>query len=180
MKLSSHDMLKRRFIAFALLQAFLLCLAIFLSINYFGSAIWEKRDAVGLILASPKDAPGWPREMAQGLQKACNERSFNLYIEDNVNSDDNSLAQVTDNLVNKGVKKIFLANPGYQHNLEAIARRYPQVEFYANSVGETISDRMFNYSMRYYEVRYLAGILAGLHSQTGVVGYLAPFPALET
>jgi basic membrane protein A len=97
-----------------------------------------------------------------------------------VNSDDNSLAQVTENLVNKGVKKIFLANPGYQHNLEAIARRYPQVEFYANSVGETISDRMFNYSMRYYEVRYLAGMLAGLHSQTGIVGYMAPFPALET
>lgn len=180
MKLSSHDMLKRRFVAFALLQAFLLCLAIFLSINYFGSDIWEKRDAVGLILASPKDAPGWPREMAQGLQKACNARGFNLYIEDNVNSDDNSLAQVTENLVNKGVKKIFLANPGYQHNLEGIALRYPQVEFYANSVGETISDRMFNYSMRYHEVRYMAGILAGLHSKSGIVGYLAPFPALET
>ncbi|SDP74932.1 BMP family ABC transporter substrate-binding protein [Selenomonas ruminantium] len=180
MKLSSYDTLKRRFIAFAILQALLLCLAIFLSINYFGSAIWEKRDGVGLILASSKDAPGWPREMSQGLQKACNEHGYNLYIEDNVSSDDNSLAQVTDKLLQKGVKKIFLANPGYQHDLEAIARKYPQVDFYANSVGEIISDRMFNYSVRYYEVRYLAGILAGLHSRTGIVGYMAPFPALET
>ena len=180
MKSSSHDMLKRRFIAFALLQGLLLCLAIFLSINYFGSTIWEKRDSIGLILASSKDAPGWPREMSQGLQKACNEHDYNLYIEDNVNSTDNSLAQVTEKLQQKGVRKIFLANPGYQHDLEAIARKYPQIDFYANSVGETVSDRMFNYSVRYYEVRYLAGMLAGLHSRTGVVGYMAPFPALET
>lgn len=180
MKLSSHDLLKRRFVAFALLQAFLLCLAIFLSINYFGSAIWERRDGVGLILASPKDAPGWPREMAQGLQKACNEHGYNLYIEDNVNSADHSLSQVTDKLIKKGVKKIFLANPGYQHELENIARQHPQVDFYANSTGEQISDQMFNYSMRYYEVRYMAGILAGLHTQTATVGYIAPFPALET
>ena len=180
MKLSSHDLLKRRFIAFACLQAFLLCLAIFLSINYFGSDVWARRDSVGMILASDKNAPGWPRDMYHGLQKACRDRGCTLYIEDQVSSDDNSLAKVTDSLVKKGVKKIFLANPGYQHNLETIARQYPQVEFYANSVGETISDKIFNYSVRYYEVRYLAGILAGLHTQTGIVGYLAPFPALET
>jgi len=180
MKPDSHALLRRRFIAFALLQAFLLCLAIFLSINYFGSDIWSRRDSVGLILASAKDAPGWPRDMRLGLQKACQKRGYTLYIEDHVNSDDNSLAQVTEKLVKKGVKKIFLANPGYQRNLENIARQYPQVEFYANSVGETISAKIFNYSVRYYEVRYLAGILAGLHTRTGIVGYLAPFPALET
>ena len=180
MKLNSHERLRRRFIAFALLQAALICLAIFLSINYFGSAIWERRDAVGLILASPKEAPGWPRDMAQGLQRTCAQHGYNLYIEDEVKSDDGSLAQVTEKLVKKGVKKIFLANPGYQQNLENIARKYPQVDFYANSVGETVSGRMYNYSVRYYEVRYLAGVLAGLHSQTGTVGYMAPFPALET
>ncbi|BAL84419.1 putative membrane lipoprotein [Selenomonas ruminantium subsp. lactilytica TAM6421] len=180
MKLSSHDLLKRRFIAFVILQAALLCLAIFLSINYFGSDILARREGVGLILASPKEAAGWPQEMYQGLQKACNQRGYNLYIEDNVNSSDNSLPQVTDKLIKKGVKKIFLANPGYQHDLETIARKYPQIDFYANSVGEAISDQIFNYSVRYYEVRYLAGILAGLHTQTGIVGYLAPFPALET
>ena len=44
-------------------------------------------------------------------QKACQNRGYTLYIEDHVNSDDNSLAQVTEKLVKKGVKKIFLANP---------------------------------------------------------------------
>ena len=180
MKPDSHELLRRRFIAFALLQAFLLCLAIFLSINYFGSDIWTRRDSVGLILASAKDTPGWPRDMHLGLQKACQNRGYTLYIEDRVNSDDGSLAKVTETLVKKGVKKIFLANPDYQRNLENIARQYPQVEFYANSVGETISGKIFNYSVRYYEVRYLAGILAGLHTKTGIIGYLAPFPALET
>lgn len=180
MKLSSHDLLKKRFIAFSLLQAFLLCLAIFLSINYFGSDIWSRRNSVGLILASPKDAPGWPRDMARGLQQACAELDYNLYIEDRVNIADGSLATVTDRLVKKGVKKIFLANPGYQQNLEQIARQYPQVDFYANSVGETVSGRMFSYSVRYHEARYLAGILAAIHSRSGIVGYMAPFPALET
>ena len=180
MKLNSHERLRQRFIAFVLLQAILICLAIFLSINYFGSDIWTRRNGVGLILASPREAAGWPRDMSQGLQRACEEHGYNLYIEDEVKSDDDSLTQVTEKLVKKGVKKIFLANPGYQANLENIARKYPQVDFYANSVGEAISNHMYNYSVRYYEVRYLAGLLAGLHTRSGIVGYMAPFPALET
>ena len=170
----------RRFVIFSLLLALALCLCVVLSIEYFGRSSWERQPSVALILASAKDAPGWPREIAWGLQEACDITGYNLYIEENVSITDNNLQKVTERLAKKGVRDIFLANPGYQQNLEAMAIKYPQVSFHANSVGEVPSQRMLSYSVRYYEARYLAGLLAGLHSKSGIVGYVGPFPATDT
>lgn len=170
----------RRFVIFSLLLALALCLCVVLSIEYFGRSSWERQPSVALILASAKDAPGWPREIAWGLQEACDITGYNLYIEENVSITDNNLQKVTERLAKKGVRDIFIANPGYQHNLEAMAYKYPQVSFHANSVGEVPSQHILSYSVRYYEARYLAGLLAGLHSKSGIVGYVGPFPATDT
>lgn len=170
----------RRFVIFSLLLALTLCLCIVLSIEYFGRSSWERQPSAALILANPKDAPGWPREIARGLQEACDMTGYNLYIEENVSITDGSLQKVTERLAKKGVRDIFLANPGYQQGLEAMARKYPQVSFHVNSVGEMPSQHMLSYSVRYYEARYLAGLLAGLHSRSGIIGYVGPFPATDT
>lgn len=181
MKLGSQELLSRRFAILSLLQAVVICLCIFLSIQYFGHETKENKESVGLILAFSKDEPGWAADISQGLQAACDHLDYNVYIEDQVSTSDKfSLRQVTDKLVRRGVKHIFLANPGYQRELEELAREYPQINFYANSVGEAVSYEMISYSIRYYEVRYMAGVLAGLHTKNGIVGYIAPFPAPET
>lgn len=172
--------LTRRFIIFSLIQAFILILCIWLSVERFGDSIWQRQESVALILASRKEAPGWPREMSWGLQRVCDELDYDLYIEDGVPVGSGECQRVVEKLVAKGVKRIFLANPGYQEEIEALAARYPQVSFFANSVGETVSDSILDYSVRYYEVRYLAGVLAGMRTHTGVVGYVAPFPSVET
>lgn len=178
MKTSSHDQLSRRFAILSLLQGVAIFACIFLSIQYFGQGAQEKTDGVAIILASPKETPGWPSTISRGLQAACDQLDYHLYVEDEV--DAAQLPAVTDKLVHRGVKHIFLANPSYQSSLELLAQKYPHVNFYANSVGETVSSSMVSYSMRYYEVRYMAGVLAGLHTKTGTVGYIAPFPSLET
>lgn len=170
----------RRFVIFSLLLALALCLCILLSIEHFGHSSWERHPSAALILASAKDDPGWPREIALGLQEACDVRGYSLYIEENVSSTDGSLQKVTERLAKKGVRDIFLANPDYQNSLEAMARKYPQVNFYAHSVGGTLSRQMLSYSVRYYEARYLAGLLAGLHSRSGTIGYIGPFPVTDT
>ena len=81
----------RRFVIFSLLLALALCLCVVLSIEYFGRSSWERQPSVALILASAKDAPGWPREIAWGLQEACDITGYNLYIEENVSITDNNL-----------------------------------------------------------------------------------------
>lgn len=174
------DVLARRFAIFSLLQGFVLILCICLSAEQFGEAVWQRQESAALILASKKDAPGWPKEMTGGLQQACDDLGYDLYIEDEVPVGSGECSRVVEKLVARGVKRIFLANPGYQEEAEALAARYPRVSFFANSVGENVSDSILAYSVRYYEVRYLAGVLAGMRTSTGVVGYVAPFPAAET
>ena len=178
--MKSRDPLSHRFAILSLLQALVICLCIFLSIHYFGHEARAEKDAAALILIGSKEEPGWPADIAQGLSAACNQLGCDAYIEDNVASRGADLRAVTDKLVHRGVKNIFLANPSYQKELDDLAREYPQVNFYANSVGETVSYAMVDYSVRYYEVRYMAGVLAGTHTKTGIVGYIAPFPAPET
>lgn len=178
MKLSKPDPLSGRFAILSLLQAAIICLCIFLSVEYFGQHANADKEAAALILMADKGTPGWPADISQGMQTACDRLDYGVYIEDNIST--GNLQPVIDRLVHKGVKHIFLANPEFQRNLEYIARKYPQVNFYANSVGEAVSYEMVSYSVRYYEVRYMAGVLAGLHTKTGIVGYVAPFPAPET
>ena len=178
MKNSSHNLLSRRFRILSILQAVAVCICIFLSVQYFGHETRNDKESAALILASTKETPGWPADIAQGLQSACDKLDYDVYIEDNISPE--NLSQVVDKLVHRGVKYIFLANPTYQNNLEPLATAYPNVTFYANSVGESVSYNMISYSVRYYEVRYMAGVLAGLHTKSGIVGYVAPFPAPET
>ncbi len=180
MSVKFRDMLTQRFVIFSIVQALVLCLCIFLSVNHFGGDGWQRTKSVALILASPKDTDGWPREIALGMQQACDALGYELYIEDEVAVGSGACHQVIEKLVARGVKRIFLANPGYQEEVEMLAGKYPQVSFFANSVGEVVSEGILNYSVRYYEARYLSGVLAGLRTQTGIVGYAAPFPAPET
>lgn len=180
MKDNEQNRMNRRFAIMSLLQAIAILICIILSIQYFGHKAQGEKPSAALILAYSKDTPGWPRDISLGLQAACDQLNFNIYIEDNVSTEGQNLQEMTEKLVHKGVKHIFLANPGYQRELELLARKYPLVNFYANSVGESISYEMINYSVRYYEVRYMAGVLAGLRTQSGIVGYVAPFPASET
>ena len=180
MKDNEQTRMNRRFAIMSLLQAIAILICVVLSIQYFGRKAQDEKPSVALILASAKETPGWPRDISLGLQAACDQLDYNVYIEDNISTEGQSLREVTEKLVHRGVKHIFLANPGYQQELEYLAKKYPLVNFYANSVGQSVSYEMINYSVRYYEVRYMAGVLAGLHTQSGIVGYVAPFPAAET
>ncbi|MCR5175523.1 MAG: BMP family ABC transporter substrate-binding protein [Anaerovibrio sp.] len=180
MEVNRHERLKRRFTIFALLQAFLICLTIFLSINYFGSTVWEQRTAIGLILVDARNDSGWPREITQGLQSACDGHHYNLYIEDKVPVDEANLERITKKMLGKNVKKIFLIGDFSSQAIESIAKKHPNVTFFTNSIEDSYADNIFKFSVRYHEARYLAGILAGLHTKSDIIGYIAPFPSLET
>ena len=57
-----------------------------------------KTKSVALILASPKDTEGWPREIALGMQQACDELGYELYIEDEVAVGSDACPQVIEKL----------------------------------------------------------------------------------
>ena len=73
---------------------------------------------------------------------------------------------------------VFTTSFGYMNPTLKVAQAFPKVKF-AHATGYKRSTNVATYSARFYEGRYLAGILAGRMSKTGVIGYVAAFPIPE-
>ncbi|MCL2094235.1 MAG: BMP family ABC transporter substrate-binding protein [Treponema sp.] len=73
----------------------------------------------------------------------------------------------------EGANLIIAMSFEYMDVIERLAREFPSVVF-AHATGNRFNERNFaNYSIRLYQGRYLAGILAGLRTETNLIGYVA-------
>ena len=59
-----------------------------------------------------------------------------------------------------------------------VAQRFPDVKF-EHATGYKRTDNVSTYSGRFYEGRYVAGVIAGKMSKTNKIGYVASFPIPE-
>jgi simple sugar transport system substrate-binding protein len=59
-----------------------------------------------------------------------------------------------------------------------VARQFPQVKF-EHATGYLRGPNLSTYMARFYEGRYVTGVLAGRVSKTGKLGYIASFPIPE-
>jgi len=81
-------------------------------------------------------------------------------------------------LAARGNRLIFATSFGYLEPTLRVAADYPDVRF-EHAGGYKTAANVNTYNARYYEARYLAGLLAGKTSKTGVAGYVAGFPVPE-
>ena len=77
-----------------------------------------------------------------------------------------------------GSKLIFTTSFGYMNPVLKVAAQFPDVKF-EQATGYKTADNVGNYNIRFYEGRYVTGILAGKASKTGTIGYVASFPIPE-
>jgi simple sugar transport system substrate-binding protein len=81
-------------------------------------------------------------------------------------------------LAAQGHQLIFATSFGYLEPTLRVAAEYPGVKF-EHAGGYKTAANVNTYNARYYEARYLAGLLAGKTSKRGVAGYVAGFPVPE-
>ena len=85
-------------------------------------------------------------------------------------------------LVEAGCNIIFCTSFGFEDYMLAIAEEYPDVQF-CHATGYKAADsgleNVHNYFTAIYEARYLAGIAAGLKTETNKLGYVAAYPYAE-
>ena len=73
----------------------------------------------------------------------------------------------------EGANIIIAASWGYMDVCEELAAEFPSVIF-AHATGYKYNNRNFiNYMIRLYQARYLSGIVAGMQTKTGQIGYVA-------
>jgi basic membrane protein A and related proteins len=134
---------------------------------------------VGFVYVSPVGQAGWTyqhdlgrREMVQALGPAVR----TTVVEGVAEGADSE--RVMRDLAAQGHRLIFATSFGYLEPALRVAADFPQVLF-EHAGGYKLAPNLGTYNARYYEARYLAGMLAGHASRSGVAGYVAGFPVPE-
>ena len=146
--------------------------------SLFGASAEEKLK-VGFIYLGPIGDLGWTyqHELArQALVKEFGDKIETTYLE-NVSEGPDSERSI-EQLVRAGNKLIFTTSFGYMEPTLKVAKKYPNVHF-EHATGYKREKNMSTYSGRFYEGRYIQGIIAAKMSKSGVLGYIGSFPIPE-
>jgi len=81
-------------------------------------------------------------------------------------------------LVNAGANIIFATSYGYQPELVAAAKKYPNVLF-EQATGTTVSKTLSEYYGAGEDGDFLSGMAAGAASKTGKIGSSSPMRSLS-
>jgi basic membrane protein A len=131
------------------------------------------------VYVSPIGEAGWSYQHEQGrlaMQRALGDQVSSTVVESVAEGPDSE--RVMRDLAAQGHQLIFATSFGYLEPALRVAADFPAVKF-EHAGGYKTAPNLNTYNARYYEGRYLAGLLAGLRSRSGVAGYVAGFPVPE-
>jgi simple sugar transport system substrate-binding protein len=131
------------------------------------------------VYVGPVGDAGWTFAHDQGrkqTQEKFGDKLKSTYIESVPEGPD--AERVIRDLVAKGNKIIFTTSFGYGPATERVAKDNPDVIF-EHATGYKTLPNLGVYEGRFYEPAYLAGIVAGGMSKSGILGFVASFPIPE-
>jgi len=134
---------------------------------------------VGFVYVSPVGEAGWSYQHDLGrreMERALGARVKTTVVEAVAEGADSE--RVMRDLAAQGHQLIFATSFGYLEPALRVAAEFPNVKF-EHAGGYKTAANLNTYNARYYEARYLAGLLAGKSSKSGVAGYVAGFPVPE-
>ena len=134
---------------------------------------------VGFIYLGPVGDFGWTYQHEVGRQnlvKALGDKIDTTYLE-NVSEGPDAERSI-EQLARTGHKLIFTTSFGYMDPTIKVAGKYPKVDF-EHATGFKRAANVSTYSGRFYEGRYIQGMIAAKMSKTGVLGYIVSFPIPE-
>jgi basic membrane protein A and related proteins len=146
--------------------------------SMFGANAAEKLK-VGFIYLGPVGDFGWTYQhdlARQALVKEFGDKIETTYLE-NVSEGPDAERSI-EQLVRAGNKLIFTTSFGYMDPTLKVAKKYPNVHF-EHATGFKRDKNMSIYNGRFYEGRYIQGVIAGKMSKSGVLGYIGSFPIPE-
>ena len=134
---------------------------------------------IAFVYVAPIGDAGWTYQHELGrrqLQAALAGKVKTSYVENVPEGADSE--RVIRQLAADGNQLIFTTSFGYMEPTLKVAKQFPKVKF-EHATGYKRAANVATYSARFYEGRYLAGIIAGRMTKSNVIGYVAAFPIPE-
>src|SRR6058998_1920217 len=135
-----------------------------------GVAAAQEPLKIGFVYVSPIGDAGWTFQHDQGrkeLEKALGAKVQTKFVENVPEGAD--AERVIREFAAGGNKLVFTTSFGYMNPTIKVAQQFPNVHF-EHATGYKTAKNVGTYNARFYEGRYLAGIVAG---------YVAAFPIPE-
>jgi simple sugar transport system substrate-binding protein len=146
-----------------------------------GAASAEAKVKACFIYVGPIGDFGWSYQHHQGaleMQKALGEDNVELaYLESVPEGADAERA--LERFARSGCNIIFTTSFGYMDATNTVAGKFPDVKFEHATGFKRDHPNVSTYNSKFYEGRYVQGIIAAKLSKAGVAGYIASFPIPE-
>ena len=134
---------------------------------------------IGFVYVSPIGDAGWTTQHNRGreqMQAALGDKVTTTFVEKVPEGAD--AERVIRDLAAQGHQLIFTTSFGIMKPTVKVAEEFPDVRF-EHATGYKTAPNLGTYNVRFYEGRYVAGVLAGRMTRSNTLGYVAAFPIPE-
>jgi simple sugar transport system substrate-binding protein len=134
---------------------------------------------VGFVYVGPIGDHGWSYRHdigRQAIEAELGDAASTSYVESVPEGAD--AERVIRQMAQTGHNLIFTTSFGYMNPTEKVAKQFPNVKF-EHATGYKRADNLSTYAARFYEGRYVAGVIAGKMTKSNIVGYVGSFPIPE-
>ncbi len=124
---------------------------------------------VGMLMIGSREDSSWNEAHWEGIQAAAKELDLSLDCEEDVAPED--CEAILERMVQNGCKIIISTSIDFQDAVVLAAQKHTNVYFF-QATGTQERANLASYMGRMYQMRYLAGIVAGKQSHSGQIGYV--------
>jgi len=132
---------------------------------------------VGFIYVSPIGDAGWTYQHDLGRLQLEKETGVTTSYVENV-AEGADAERVIREMAKRGDKIIFATSFGYMNYALKVSKKFPETAF-VHATGYKLGKNMGLVNARFYEGRYLTGVIAGEMTKSNILGYVAAFPIPE-
>ncbi|WP_281647217.1 BMP family ABC transporter substrate-binding protein [Parendozoicomonas sp. Alg238-R29] len=139
----------------------------------------EEKIKVGFVYVGPVGDAGWTYGHDEGRKEMLHKLGDKVeatYVESVPEGAD--AERVIRKLAQQGHDLIFTTSFGYMNPTLKVAKQFPKVKF-NHATGYKRSKNVGTYAARFYEGRYVTGLIAGEMTKSNVIGYVGSFPIPE-
>ncbi len=134
-------------------------------------------DNVGFVYVSPIGDAGWTYQHDLGRLQLEKETGVTTSYVENV-AEGADAERVIREMAKRGDKVIFATSFGYMNYALKVSKKFPETAF-VHATGYKLGKNMGLVNARFYEGRYLTGVIAGEMTKSNILGYVAAFPIPE-
>ena len=158
---------------------FIFLVTVILGLSPTISSVSKAQTKVGFVYVGPIGDHGWTYQHDRArlaVEKSLGSKVKTTFVESVKEGPDSE--RVIRQLASSGHELIFTTSFGFMNPTLKVAKKFGNVKF-EHATGYKQSKNVGTYSARFYEGRYIAGVIAGKVSKTNKIGYVASFPIPE-